>query len=67
MHLPVIHRIKPSENCGPFRNLTTMFEGGQMSTRHLEDAHPILKWLSWVYDCLVENPVFLFLASGVFL
>ncbi|XP_005454979.1 transmembrane channel-like protein 6 isoform X1 [Oreochromis niloticus] len=59
--------IKPSENCGPFRNLKTMFEGGQMSTRHLEDAHPILKWLSWVYDCLVENPVFLFLASGVFL
>ncbi|XP_030591966.1 transmembrane channel-like protein 6 [Archocentrus centrarchus] len=59
--------IKPSEVCGPFRNLTTMFEAGQMWTRYLEDAHPILKGLSRVYDCVIENPVLLFLVSGVML
>uniref|UniRef100_A0A3Q0S7E5 Transmembrane channel-like protein n=1 Tax=Amphilophus citrinellus TaxID=61819 RepID=A0A3Q0S7E5_AMPCI len=59
--------IKPSEVCGPFRNLTTMFEAGQMWTRHLEDAHPILKGLSRIYDCVIENPVLLFLVSGVML
>ncbi|XP_071329673.1 transmembrane channel-like protein 6 [Trachinotus anak] len=62
-----IWTIKPSAGCGPFRNFTTMFESGKLSAQELKDSHPILSWLIWVYNCVVENPLFIFIASGVFL
>ncbi|XP_069380892.1 transmembrane channel-like protein 6 isoform X2 [Paralichthys olivaceus] len=62
-----IWTIKPSSGCGPFRNLDTMFKSGKMWAQELKEANPVLSWLGWVYNSLVENPVFLFLASGIFL
>uniref|UniRef100_A0A3B4YBT7 Transmembrane channel-like protein n=1 Tax=Seriola lalandi dorsalis TaxID=1841481 RepID=A0A3B4YBT7_SERLL len=59
--------IKPSAECGPFRNLTTMFQPEKLSAQEMKNSHPILSWLIWVYNSVVENPLFLFLACGVFL
>ncbi|XP_040919244.1 transmembrane channel-like protein 6 isoform X2 [Toxotes jaculatrix] len=59
--------IKPSSGCGPFRNLTTMFQSGKQWIHKLENSNPNLYWVSYIYNTLVENPLFLFLATGVFL
>ncbi|XP_010769195.1 transmembrane channel-like protein 6 [Notothenia coriiceps] len=62
-----IWMIKPSTECGPFRNLTTMFQSGKLWVQQLESSNTFLFWLSKAYDLLVEHPLFLFLVNGVFL
>ncbi|KAK5884957.1 hypothetical protein CesoFtcFv8_018719 [Champsocephalus esox] len=62
-----IWTIKPSTECGPFRNLTTMFHSGKLWVQQLESSNTLLFWLSKAYDFLVENPLFLFLVNGFFL
>ncbi|XP_028266971.1 transmembrane channel-like protein 6 [Parambassis ranga] len=59
--------VKPSSECGPFRNLTTAFEIGQLWAQQLEKTNPNLYWLSWTYKVLVEKPLFTFLCAGVLL
>lgn len=61
-----MNRIKPSSTCGPFRNLTRMFESMQW-TKSLETSNSFLFWLRWAYNSLIENPLFLFLITGVLL
>lgn len=61
------YRIKPSDSCGPFRGLNTMFQAGKKWVEALAHDDPYLTWLAWVHTYLVENPFFLFLASGIFL
>uniref|UniRef100_A0A8C8DQ70 Transmembrane channel-like protein n=1 Tax=Oryzias sinensis TaxID=183150 RepID=A0A8C8DQ70_9TELE len=61
-----IGTIKPSSTCGPFRNLTRMFESMQW-TKNLETSNSFLYWLKWAYNYLIENPLFLFLITGVLL
>ncbi|KPP77513.1 hypothetical protein Z043_103064 [Scleropages formosus] len=60
-------RIKPSGHCGPFQNLTTMFQSGKRWVQELADNHPKMAWLAWMHTYLVENPLFLFVAAGIFL
>ncbi|XP_041853399.1 transmembrane channel-like protein 6 isoform X2 [Melanotaenia boesemani] len=62
-----IWMIKPSSSCGPFRNLTRMYESGQLWAKELKKSHTFLQWLTQAYDSLIENPLFLFLATGVLL
>lgn len=59
--------MKPSDTCGPFRTLDTMYEAGTVWVRHLEQAGPGASWLSWLHHYLVENTFFLFLASALLL
>ncbi|XP_053489892.1 transmembrane channel-like protein 6b [Ictalurus furcatus] len=59
--------IKPSQSCGPFRGLNTMFQAGKKWVEALASDNPNLTWLTWVHTYLVENPFFLFLAAGIFL
>ncbi|KAG7242854.1 hypothetical protein INR49_018109 [Caranx melampygus] len=62
-----IWTIKPSAECGPFRNLTTMYQSERLSAQHMKDSHPVLSWLIFLCNSVVENPLFLFLVSGVLL
>ncbi|KAK6319769.1 hypothetical protein J4Q44_G00088760 [Coregonus suidteri] len=57
--------IRPSESCGPFRSLSTMFQSGKLWGKELERHN--LAWLAWAHSYIVENPLFLFLAAGIFL
>ncbi|KAM4531070.1 transmembrane channel-like protein 6 isoform 2-T2 [Odontesthes bonariensis] len=47
-------------------NLPTMYESGLLD-EELKNSHKILYWLSQAYNSLIENPLVLFLATGVFL
>nr|XP_020476624.1 transmembrane channel-like protein 6 [Monopterus albus] len=60
-------KITPSSGCGPFRNLTTVFQSSKLLRQELEISHPALSWLTWLYSSLVENPLILFSTTGVFL
>ncbi|CAB1344382.1 unnamed protein product [Coregonus sp. 'balchen'] len=59
--------IRPSESCGPFRSLSTMFQSGKLWVKELGRHNPNLAWLAWAHSYIVENPLFLFLAAGIFL
>ncbi|KFO35657.1 Transmembrane channel-like protein 6 [Fukomys damarensis] len=62
-----VWQVKPSDTCGPFRTLDTMYEAGTLWVRHLEQVGPGASWLSWLHRYLVENTFFLFLASALLL
>ncbi|XP_032443255.1 transmembrane channel-like protein 6 [Xiphophorus hellerii] len=59
--------IKPSSGCGPFRNLTSMLESVKLWAERMKDHHQILSWLIRAYNAFTDNPIFLFMPSGLFL
>uniref|UniRef100_H3B7P0 Transmembrane channel-like protein n=1 Tax=Latimeria chalumnae TaxID=7897 RepID=H3B7P0_LATCH len=59
--------MKPSEECGPFRTLTTIYESGKVWVRRLEKSNPRFYWFSWIHRHLVENPLVIFTAAGILL
>ncbi|XP_064890267.1 transmembrane channel-like protein 6 isoform X1 [Columba livia] len=62
-----IWAVRPSETCGPFRGLETIYKSGQTWVQVLEKSSPNITWLAWVHQHLVENSFLLFFMSGVLL
>ncbi|XP_053516482.1 transmembrane channel-like protein 6 isoform X2 [Artibeus jamaicensis] len=60
-------QVKPSDLCGPFRTLDTMYEAGKVWVHRLERAGPRVSWLSWVHRYLVENTFPVYLVSALLL
>ncbi|XP_067860148.1 transmembrane channel-like protein 6 [Heptranchias perlo] len=62
-----IWSIKPSQVCGPFRTLNTIYDSAKIWFRQLEKEDSNFFWFSWIHRYLVENPFFFLLASGILL
>lgn len=62
-----IWSVKPSETCGPFQGLETIYKSVNVWAKLLEKSSPNITWLTWLHQYLVENTFFLFFLSGVLL
>ncbi|XP_040100622.1 transmembrane channel-like protein 6 isoform X3 [Oryx dammah] len=62
-----VWQVKPSNTCGPFRTLDTMYEAGKVWVRRLEKAGPRVSWLPWVHRYLVEDTFPIYLVSALLL
>ncbi|XP_074016049.1 transmembrane channel-like protein 6 [Numenius arquata] len=62
-----IWSVQPSESCGPFQGLETIYKSGKTWVQLLEKSNPNITWFAWVHQHLVENSFLLFFASGVLL
>ncbi|NXM47882.1 TMC6 protein, partial [Gymnorhina tibicen] len=58
-----IWSVQPSETCGPFRGLETMYKSGKRWVLVLEKSNPNITWFAWVYQYLLENTCLLFFMS----
>ncbi|NXA76327.1 TMC6 protein, partial [Thryothorus ludovicianus] len=58
-----IWSVQPSETCGPFRGLETIYESGKRWVLVLEKSNPNITWFAWVYQHLLENTCLLFFMS----
>ncbi|NXJ68653.1 TMC6 protein, partial [Rostratula benghalensis] len=62
-----IWSVRPSETCGPFQGLETIYKSGKTWVQLLEKSNPNITWFTWVHQHLVENTFFLFFVSGILL
>ncbi|KAM6297411.1 transmembrane channel-like protein 6 [Aegotheles albertisi] len=62
-----IWSVRPSETCGPFQGLETIYKSVKTWVQVLEKSNPNITWFTWVHQHLVENPFLLFFVSGVLL
>ncbi|XP_014743013.1 PREDICTED: transmembrane channel-like protein 6 isoform X2 [Sturnus vulgaris] len=58
-----IWSVPPSETCGPFRGLETMYKSGRRWVLVLEKSNPNITWFAWVYQHLLENTCLQFFMS----
>ncbi|XP_068065941.1 transmembrane channel-like protein 6 [Anomalospiza imberbis] len=58
-----IWSVQPSETCGPFRGLETIYKSGKRWVLVLEKSNPNITWFAWVYQHLLENTSPLFFMS----
>ncbi|KAM6344551.1 LOW QUALITY PROTEIN: transmembrane channel-like protein 6 [Alca torda] len=62
-----IWSVQPSETCGPFQGMETIYKSGKTWVQLLEKSNPNITWFAWVHQHVVENTFLLFFASGVLL
>uniref|UniRef100_U3IZ89 Transmembrane channel-like protein n=1 Tax=Anas platyrhynchos platyrhynchos TaxID=8840 RepID=U3IZ89_ANAPP len=61
-----VWRLKPSEECGPFRGLSSMFAAVSEWIKILEN-YTGSKWVVWIYNNLITSELFFFILSTIFL
>ncbi|XP_009484528.2 transmembrane channel-like protein 5 [Pelecanus crispus] len=57
-----VWRLKPSEECGPFRGLSSMYAAVSEWVEILEN-YTASKWVVWIYDNLITSELFFFILS----
>ncbi|XP_056359506.1 transmembrane channel-like protein 5 isoform X6 [Oenanthe melanoleuca] len=58
-----VWRLKPSEGCGPFRGLSSMYAAVAEWIQVLEN-YTISKWVVWIYHNLITSELFFFILSS---
>ncbi|XP_054698474.1 transmembrane channel-like protein 5 isoform X2 [Grus americana] len=61
-----VWRLKPSEECGPFRGLSSMYAAVSEWIKTLEN-YTASKWVVWIYHNLITSELFFFILSAVVL
>ncbi|NXQ82767.1 TMC5 protein, partial [Nyctibius grandis] len=61
-----VWRLKPSEECGPFRGLSSMYAAVSEWIKILEN-YTASKWVVWVYYNLITSELFFFILSSLVL
>ncbi|NXF34747.1 TMC6 protein, partial [Nyctibius bracteatus] len=62
-----IWSVRPSDTCGPFRGLETIYNSGKTWVQVLERSNPNIGWLAWAHQHLLQDTFLLFLVAGVLL
>ncbi|KFV01503.1 Transmembrane channel-like 5, partial [Tauraco erythrolophus] len=57
-----VWRLKPSEECGPFRGLSSMYAAVSEWIKILEN-YTASKWVVWIYHNLIMSELFFFILS----
>ncbi|NXD99431.1 TMC5 protein, partial [Chaetorhynchus papuensis] len=57
-----VWRLKPSEGCGPFRGLSSMYAAVSEWIQILE-SHTASKWVAWIYHNLITSGLFFTLST----
>ncbi|KAM9261551.1 transmembrane channel-like protein 5 [Cariama cristata] len=57
-----VWRLKPSEECGPFRGLSSMYAAVSEWIKILEN-YTASKWVVWIYRNLITSELFFFVLS----
>ncbi|KFQ17249.1 Transmembrane channel-like 5, partial [Merops nubicus] len=61
-----VFRLKPSEECGPFRGLSSMYAAVSEWVKILEN-YTASKWVVWIYHNLITSELFFFVLSTLVL
>ncbi|XP_064528998.1 transmembrane channel-like protein 5 isoform X1 [Pseudopipra pipra] len=61
-----VWRLKPSEGCGPFRGLSSMY-AAVSEWIHTLEHYTVSEWVVWIYHNLITSELFFFILSSVIL